>query len=57
MIHLGHDRSVDEIVDAVVQVTLPGGALTIRHDEEGGIHMAGPASESYRGSFELDDFG
>ena len=45
------------LVDAVVQVTLPGGTLTIRHDEEGGIHMAGPASESYRGSFELDDFG
>ena len=45
------------LVDAVVQVTLPGGTLTIRHDDEGGIHMAGPASESYRGSFELDDFG
>ena len=44
------------LVDSVVQVTLPGGTLTIRHDNEGGIHMAGPASESYRGSFELDDF-
>ena len=44
------------LVDALVQVTLPGGTLTIRHDDEGGIHMAGPASESYRGSFELDDF-
>tara|TARA_B100000678_G_scaffold289798_1_gene301207 strand:+ start:3504 stop:4313 length:810 start_codon:yes stop_codon:yes gene_type:complete len=44
------------LVDAEVAVTLPGGTLTIRHDEDGGIHMAGPASESYRGSFELDDF-
>ena len=44
------------LVDAEVQVTLPGGTLTIRHDDEGGIHMAGPATESYRGSFDLDDF-
>ncbi|WP_370178268.1 diaminopimelate epimerase [Alteriqipengyuania sp.] len=44
------------LVDAKVKVTLPGGILTIRHDAEGAIHMAGPASESYRGSFELDDF-
>ena len=36
--------------------TLPGGTLTIRHDEEGGIHMAGPASEAFRGTFELDDY-
>ena len=44
------------LVDAEVDVTLPGGTMTIRHDAEGGIHMAGPASESYRGSFDLDDF-
>ncbi|NCP18233.1 MAG: diaminopimelate epimerase [Erythrobacter sp.] len=44
------------LVDPEVRVHLPGGTLTIRHDEEGGIHMAGPASESYRGSLELDDF-
>tara|TARA_R100001126_G_scaffold96929_1_gene69814 strand:- start:767 stop:1576 length:810 start_codon:yes stop_codon:yes gene_type:complete len=44
------------LVDEEVRVTLPGGTLTIRHDSEGGIHMAGPATESYRGSFDLDDF-
>ncbi len=44
------------LVEPQVQVTLPGGTLTIRHDEDGTIHMSGPASESYRGSFELDDF-
>ena len=44
------------LVDSEVAVGLPGGTLTIRHDEEGGIHMAGPAQESYRGTFELDDF-
>ena len=44
------------LVDAEVEVTLPGGTLTIRHDEEGGIHMAGPASEAFRGTFELDDY-
>ncbi|RDS78685.1 diaminopimelate epimerase [Alteriqipengyuania lutimaris] len=44
------------LVDAEVSVTLPGGTLTIRHDEDGGIHMSGPATESYRGTFELDDF-
>ena len=44
------------LVDRQVEVTLPAGTLTIRHDEDGGIHMSGPAQESYRGSFELDDF-
>lgn len=44
------------LVDPQVDVQLPGGTLTIRHDEEGGIHMSGPASEAYRGSFELGDF-
>ncbi|GAB5349667.1 diaminopimelate epimerase [Alteriqipengyuania sp. 357] len=44
------------LVDAQVRVTLPGGTLTIRHDEDGVIHMGGPASEAYRGTFELDDF-
>lgn len=43
-------------VDREVAVTLPGGTLTIRHDEEGGIHMSGPAHESFRGTFGLDDF-
>ena len=49
-------ESVLGLVDSEVAVGLPGGTLTIRHDEEGGIHMAGPAQESYRGTFELDDF-
>ena len=44
------------LIDDTVGVTLPGGTLTIRHDAEGGIHMAGPATEAFRGSFELDDF-
>ena len=44
------------LVDRQVEVTLPGGTLTIRHDEDGAIHMSGPAQESYRGTFELDDF-
>ena len=44
------------LVDGEVEVTLPGGTLTIRHDQEGGIHMAGPANEAFRGTFELDDF-
>jgi len=44
------------LVDGDVTVRLPGGTLTIRHDAEGGIHMAGPAQESYRGTFELDHF-
>ncbi len=37
-------------------VTLPGGDLMIEWREDGTILMAGPATESYRGSFEWDDF-
>ncbi|WP_299192064.1 diaminopimelate epimerase [uncultured Erythrobacter sp.] len=39
-----------------VRVTLPGGDLTIEWNEGGTIRMTGPASESYRGSFEWDDY-
>lgn len=39
-----------------VQVTLPGGDLAIEWKEGGTIRMTGPATESYRGSFEWDDF-
>ena len=44
------------LVDAQVEVALPGGTLAIRIDEDGGIHMAGPATEAYRGTFDLADF-
>lgn len=44
------------LVDREVTVHLPGGALTIGWDEHNHIAMTGPATESYRGSFESDDF-
>ena len=40
-----------------VRVTLPGGTLDIAWPMGGQVRMSGPASESYRGSFELADFG
>ncbi len=45
------------LVDKSVTVHLPGGPLQITWNEHGGITMAGPAAESFRGSFEWDDFG
>ena len=39
-----------------VQVDLPGGRLEIAWDGVGPVLMTGPATESYRGSFEWDDF-
>lgn len=44
------------LVDRRVTVTLPGGALVIEWRQDGGITMTGPASESFRGSFELSAF-
>jgi diaminopimelate epimerase len=44
------------LVERSVTVTLPGGDLAIAWDEGGTIHMTGPASESFRGSFDTDDF-
>lgn len=44
------------LVEREVEVQLPGGALTIAWDEDDRITMTGPAAESYRGSFEWDDF-
>ncbi|GGD89670.1 diaminopimelate epimerase [Tsuneonella deserti] len=38
-------------------VTLPGGPLEIEWMDSGRIAMTGPATESFRGSFEWDDFG
>jgi diaminopimelate epimerase len=39
-----------------VQVTLPGGSLTIEWNEANRIIMTGPAAESFRGSFNWDDY-
>lgn len=39
-----------------VEVTLPGGALSIAWSDDDRILMSGPATESFRGSFEWSDF-
>ena len=44
------------LVEREVTVTLPGGPLTIAWDADNRIMMTGPATESYRGSFEWDEF-
>lgn len=44
------------LVDRTVEVTLPGGPLTIAWREDSQIVMTGPATESFRGTFELDDY-
>ncbi|MEX0341563.1 MAG: diaminopimelate epimerase [Erythrobacter sp.] len=44
------------LVEREVTVTLPGGDLVIAWDDKDRIRMTGPANESYRGSFEWDDF-
>ena len=44
------------LVDRTVTVTLPGGALQIAWDDAGTITMTGPATESFRGSFDPDDY-
>lgn len=45
------------LVASPVTVTLPGGDLVIEWDGAGGaVFMTGPASESFRGSFEWDTF-
>ncbi len=44
------------LVEREVTVTLPGGDLTIAWGDDNRIRMTGPATESYRGSFEWDDF-
>ena len=45
------------LVDRRVRVTLPGGPLVIEWREDDVIVMTGPATESFRGSFEVGDFG
>ena len=44
------------LVQNEVTVTLPGGALLIEWGEDGRITMTGPATESYRGSFDWGDY-
>lgn len=44
------------LVTSPATVRLPGGVLTISWHEGGPIIMEGPAQESFRGSFEWDDF-
>lgn len=45
------------LVDRAVTVTLPGGPLHIAWGDDNRITMTGPATESFRGSFESADFG
>ena len=45
-----------KLVDRSVTVALPGGELQIVWGEDGRITMTGPATESFRGEFEWDDF-
>ena len=44
------------LVGREVTVTLPGGALLIDWGEDGRITMTGPATESFRGTFDWGDF-
>ena len=44
------------LVDREVTVHLPGGPLTIAWSEDNRITMTGPATESFRGSFEWDNY-
>lgn len=43
------------LVEREVEVALPGGVLTIAWSEDGHIVMTGPATESFRGSFDPSD--
>ena len=45
-----------KLVDSPVTVALPGGELQIEWSPGGSIRMTGPATESFRGSFEWDEF-
>ena len=44
------------LVTSPVRVTLPGGDLVIAWQPGGSILMGGPAAESFRGSFDWDDY-
>lgn len=45
------------LTERKVTVALPGGELEIEWTEAGRIRMTGPATESFRGTFESSDFG
>ena len=45
-----------KLVDSPVTVALPGGELEIDWKPDETIRMTGPATESFRGDFEWDDF-
>lgn len=45
-----------KLVDSPVTIILPGGELTIEWQDGGTIRMTGAAAESFRGTFEWDDF-
>lgn len=44
------------LVKSPVRVSLPGGDLVIAWEPRGTILMSGPAAESFRGSFDWDDY-
>lgn len=44
------------LVDRSVEVTLPGGVLKIEWNQAGRIVMTGPATESFRGTFDSRDY-
>ena len=44
------------LVQSLVTVTLPGGDLVIAWEPGGSILMSGPAAESFRGTFNWDDY-
>lgn len=44
------------LVDREVTVTLPGGTLLIAWGDDGRITMTGPATESFRGTFDWGDY-
>ena len=46
-----------KLVDSPVTLALPGGELTIEWSPGEPIRMTGPATESFRGTFEWDDYG
>jgi diaminopimelate epimerase len=46
-----------KLTERRVTVTLPGGSLVIEWRDDGGIQMSGPAAESFRGEFDLSDYG
>jgi diaminopimelate epimerase len=44
------------LTERLVTVTLPGGVLTIEWDDADTIIMTGPATTSFEGTFDEDDY-